>query len=69
MGWLVLTYAVSLTTCPVMAMPAGYTKGGLPIGLQVIGAPRGEAALFATAAYVESILGVAGKTPLDPVVR
>jgi amidase len=69
MGWLVLTYAVSLTTCPVMAMPAGYTKGGLPIGLQVIGAPRGEAALFATAAYVESILGVAGKTPLDPIVR
>ncbi len=69
MGWLVLTYAVSLTTCPVMAMPAGYTATGLPVGLQVIGRPRGEAALFSLAAYVEQVLGVAGRTPIDPIVR
>lgn len=69
MGWLVLTYAVSLTTCPVMAMPAGFTATGLPVGLQVIGRPRGEAALFSLAAYVERVLGAAGRTPIDPIVR
>ncbi|MGE5523401.1 MAG: amidase [Rhodospirillaceae bacterium] len=69
MGWLVLTYAVSLTACPVMALPAGYTSTGLPVGLQVIGRPRGEADLFAIASYVEEVLGVAGRTPIDPVSR
>ncbi len=66
MGWLILTYAVTMTTCPVMAMPAGYTNAGLPVGLQVIGRPRGEAELFSIASYMESVFGVAGRTPIDP---
>ncbi len=66
MGWLVLTYAVTMTACPVMAMPGGYTRGGLPLGLQVIGKPRGEAALFAHAAYLELLLDLAQRTPIDP---
>ena len=66
MGWLILTYAVSVTACPVMALPCGFTAGGLPVGLQVIGKPRGEAALFSNAAYLEALLGVAGLTPIDP---
>lgn len=67
MGWLILTYAVTVMACPVMALPCGFTASGLPIGLQVIGKPRGEAALFSVAAYMESLLGVAGLTPVDPV--
>jgi amidase len=66
MGWLVLTYAVSLMACPVMAMPGGFTQTGLPIGLQVIGPPKGEAALFSHAAYLEQLLDYAGRVPLDP---
>ena len=26
MGWLILTYAVTVTACPVMALPCGFTK-------------------------------------------
>jgi amidase len=66
MGWLVLTYALTMTACPVMAIPGGFTQGGLPVGLQVVGKPRGEAALFAHAAYLERLLNVAGRTPIDP---
>lgn len=66
MGWLILTYALSITACPIMALPCGYTAGGLPIGLQVVGRPRGEAALFAVSAYIEQLLGVAALTPMDP---
>ena len=69
MGWLVLTYAVTMMACPVMAMPGGFTRGGLPIGLQVIGKPRGEALLFSHAAYLENLLQFAGETPIDPRVR
>lgn len=66
MGWLVLTCAVTMTACPVMAMPGGFTAGGLPVGLQVIGKPRGEAALFSLAAYLEGLLGQSQLTPIDP---
>ena len=66
MGWLALTCAVTMTACPVLAMPGGFTSGGLPLGLQVIGKPRGEAALFAHAAWLESPLGLARLTPVDP---
>jgi hypothetical protein len=34
--------------------------------VQVIGKPRGEAALFSLAAYLEEIFGVARLTPIDP---
>jgi amidase len=66
LGWLVLTYAVTVTACPVMALPCGFTKAGLPVGIQVIGKPRGEAALFSISSYLESLLGVANMTPIDP---
>ncbi len=66
MGWLVLTCAVTVTACPAMSLPCGFTRAGLPVGLQVVGRPRGEAALFSAAAYIESLLNVAPKTPIDP---
>ncbi len=66
MGWLVLTYALTMTACPVLAMPGGFTRGGLPVGFQIVGNPRGEAALFGHAAWLEQLLDLAGRTPLNP---
>ncbi|MDH5343996.1 MAG: amidase family protein, partial [Betaproteobacteria bacterium] len=66
MGWLELTCAITMTACPVMAMPGGFTKAGLPIGLQVVGQPKGEEELFSHAAWLEQLLGFARLTPVDP---
>jgi len=66
MGWLILTLAITVTACPVMALPGGFTASGLPIGLQLVGPLRSEAKLFSIAAYVESLLNVAPRTPIDP---
>jgi amidase len=66
MGWLVLTLAITVTSCPVMALPGGFTASGLPIGLQLVGPPRSEAKLFAMASYLEALLDVKPKTPIDP---
>lgn len=66
MGWLVLTLAITVTACPVMALPGGFTASGLPIGLQLVGPPRSEAKLFATASYLETLLDVKPKAPIDP---
>jgi amidase len=69
MGWQILTTAITATLCPVLALPCGFTSSGLPIGLQVVGRPHGEHALLAHGAWLEEVLGVAGRTPIDPVVR
>ena len=66
MGWLVLTYAITMTACPVLAVPGGFTSSGLPLGLQVIGRPQGEAALFSHGAWIERLLGLSRLTPRDP---
>ena len=41
-------------------------RSGLPVGLQIVGQPRGEAALLAAAAGLEDVLGLAGRVPMTP---
>jgi amidase len=64
--WVAITYAVTLTGCPALSLPCGFTTSGLPVGLQIVGPPRGEAKLLAAAAMLEDLLGVALKAPIDP---
>jgi amidase len=66
MGWLVLTLAITATACPVVSLPGGFTASGLPIGLQLVGPLRSEARLLSMASYVEALLDVQPKTPIDP---
>jgi Asp-tRNA(Asn)/Glu-tRNA(Gln) amidotransferase A subunit family amidase len=37
--------------------------------LQLVGRPRGEAVLLSAAAALEEALGIAGKTPILPLIR
>jgi amidase len=64
--WLAIVYAITLACCPALSLPCGFTATGLPVGLQVVAAPRGEARLLAGARVREDILGVRGTTPIDP---
>jgi amidase len=64
--WLAIVYAITLTCCPALSLPCGFTASGLPVGLQMVAAPRGEAQLLAGAKVLEDILGVRGTTPIDP---
>lgn len=64
--WIGITFAVTLTGCPVVAIPAGFTASGLPVGLQLIGKPRGEAALLGAAALYERATGLDKLVPLEP---
>lgn len=66
LGWLASTCAVSVTGCPVLALPCGFTGDGLPVGLQVIGPPRSDAMLLQVGAWLEQVLAVAPATPIDP---
>ena len=64
--WLGIVYAITLVCCPALSLPCGFTSTGLPVGLQMVAAPRGEAELLAGANALEDILGLRGTTPIDP---
>jgi amidase len=67
--WLGIVYAITLACCPALSLPCGFTATGLPIGLQMVAAPRDEAGLLAGAKTLEDILGISGTTPIDPRVK
>lgn len=52
-----LTFVVTLTGCPAISIPCGLTKEGLPVGLQLVGRPHGDAALLGEARLAEEALG------------
>jgi amidase len=64
--WLGIVYAITLVCCPALSLPCGFTASGLPVGLQIVAPPRGEARLLAGARVLEDILGLRGTTPIDP---
>ncbi len=64
--WLGIVYAITLACCPALSLPCGFTASGLPVGLQMVAPPRGEAKLLAGAKVLEDILGLRGATPIDP---
>ena len=65
-SWLVMCSALVLTGCPVIAVPVGFTKEGLPVGVQIM-APRGrEDLLVSAAALFEQAVGLTSAVPIDP---
>jgi amidase len=66
--WVTITYAITLTGAPVLALPAGFTSKGLPVGVQLVGRYRGEGALLAAGAALEDLLGLAKQVPMAPRV-
>jgi len=48
---------------PALSMPCGFSDEGLPIGLQLIAAPKGEPTLFRAGAALEDALGLAQRRP------
>jgi amidase len=64
--WIRITYALTLTSLPILCLPCGMTEDGLPIGLQVVGRPRGEMPLLHAGAALEALFDQAGRLPVDP---
>jgi amidase len=49
-----------------VALPCELTEEGLPVGMQLVGRPRGEWQLLSAAAAVEQVFDLAGRVPMDP---
>jgi amidase len=66
--WLAIAYAITLVSCPALSLPCGFTRGKLPVGLQVIAPPHADARVLAGAKLLEDILGLRGIAPIDPKI-
>lgn len=63
--WLKFSYLATAAGLPALSLPVGFDGDGMPVGLQLIGQPRGEAALLAAARAVEITVG-GPLAPIDP---
>jgi aspartyl-tRNA(Asn)/glutamyl-tRNA(Gln) amidotransferase subunit A len=53
----IFTVTVNMAGLPGIAVPAGVSNDGLPLGLQLIGKAFDEETLFKTAAAIEQVAG------------
>jgi amidase len=44
--WMGLCYAITVTGCPALSVPCGFTPDGLPVGLQIVGRPHADVAVL-----------------------
>lgn len=63
--WLQIVHLITVTSLPVITIPCLAASDGLPFGLQLIGKPHGEEALFSNARHIESLFAWDTR-PVDP---
>ena len=51
--WMTVCCAISVTSLPAISVPGGFTNAGLPVGLQIVGRPRGDFELLQIAHLYE----------------
>jgi amidase len=64
--WLAIVYAITLVFSPALSLPCGFTKSGLPVGLQVAAPPRAEGRILIAAKLLEEKLSLDTARPIDP---
>jgi aspartyl-tRNA(Asn)/glutamyl-tRNA(Gln) amidotransferase subunit A len=62
----VFTVPVNLAGIPGLSLPCGFTKSGLPIGLQILARPLGEEAIFRVAYAYEQGHDWRRRRPANP---
>lgn len=66
--WLQFAFLATVAGLPALSLPVGFTPSGMPVGLQLIGPPRGEARLLQIAHTLEQALNLP-VTLIDPIIR
>lgn len=63
LDWMRSAYFVSATGCPALSVPAGFTPGGLPVGVQIVGAHRADLAVLRAGYAFEQATRYADRRP------
>jgi len=59
----IYTVTINIAGVPAISLPCGFSRSGLPIGLQLVGDHFGESRLFQAAYSLERELGISGRKP------
>lgn len=51
--WMSICCVITVTGFPSISIPGGFTPGGLPVGIQIVGKPRGDLDLLKIARFFE----------------
>jgi amidase len=63
LDWMRSAYLLTVTGCPAISVPAGFTPEGWPVGIQVVAAPRAERRLLEVAHAYEQLTRVGERRP------
>jgi Asp-tRNA(Asn)/Glu-tRNA(Gln) amidotransferase A subunit family amidase len=63
-SWVAFTYPFNMTRSPAGTVCAGFTEGGLPVGLQVVGPQHADVAVLRALAVLEDAIGVDRLAPI-----
>jgi amidase len=63
LDWMRSAYLITVTGCPAISVPAGFTPEGWPVGLQLVGPVRSERRLLEVAHAFEQATGVGARRP------
>ena len=64
LDWMRSAYFIAVTGCPAISVPAGFTKQGWPIGVQIVAAPNQDRRLLEIAHAFEQITRIGDRRPL-----
>ena len=67
LGWMKSAYWITVTWRPAISVPAGFTPGGLPVGIQIVGRYRRDFSVLQLAYAFEQATRVGNRRP--PVIR
>jgi amidase len=56
-------FLITVTGCPAISVPAGFTREGWPVGLQLVAAPNHERRLLEVAHAFEQLTRVGDRRP------
>ena len=62
-AWMKSAYWISATSGPAISVPAGFTDDGLPVGIQIAGAPGHDLGVLQLAARFEAATGTGRRRP------
>ena len=63
LDWMKSAYVITVTGCPAISVPAGFTPEGWPVGIQLVAAPRQERRLLEIAHAFEQVTGIGDRRP------
>lgn len=63
LDWMRSAYFITVTGCPALSVPAGFTDQGWPVGIQIVTAPNTERRLLAIGRAFEALTRIGDRRP------